>query len=395
MGQQAEAGVRLFVADVNASGGVRIGGRKHQLALALHDDQSDRARTAEIYRALCFEQPVDLLLGPYSSELARVAAPIAEEGRRVFINHGGASDGLYTRGCRMMVGVLSPAGDYFAGFARLLATLKYWRKRVAIVAARSAFAREVTDGFESACAERPIRRRGVRVKLKYRGEFVLERTPELLFAALRRNRINVLASAGPYEHDIDVMHAITASRLDLPVLACVAAGLGSFGAELGIHADGILGPSQWEPQVEFHPEIGPAPREFARRMRAAGYGSRCEYPAAQAYAAGLLALAALRDAGAVDQERIRAAFSDLRTTTFYGDFAMDRITGRQIGHKMLLVQWHAGRKVIVEPEQHADRGELEFPTGWRLLLAGWQMLNLKRREPDDDEVEDKDGRGES
>ncbi|MGH7864986.1 MAG: ABC transporter substrate-binding protein, partial [Candidatus Binataceae bacterium] len=230
MAQQAEAGVRLLVADVNAAGGVRLGGRRHEIALALYDDQSNRARCVEIYRKLCIEDHVDLLLGPYSSGLARAAAPIAEEARRVFINHGGAAAGLYTHGHRMVVGVLSPAQEYFAGFARLLATLKYWRKRVAMVTARSAFAREVADGFESVCAQRAIRRKGVRVRLKYRGDFDLEKTPQVLFAALRRNRVNALASAGPYEHDIDVMHAITAAGINLPVLACVAAGLGSFGA---------------------------------------------------------------------------------------------------------------------------------------------------------------------
>jgi branched-chain amino acid transport system substrate-binding protein len=400
MAQQAEAGVRLFVADVNAGGGVRVGGRRYGLALSLHDDQSNRARCVEIYRKLCVEEPVDLLLGPYSSGLARAAAPIAEQAQRVFINHGGASADLYRHGHRMVVGVLSPAEEYFAGFARLLATLKYWRKRVAIVTAPTAFAREVADGLERVCAERAIRRKGVRVRLKYRGEFDLEKTPRVLFAALRRNRVNALASAGPYEHDIDLMHAITAAGINVPVLACVAAGLGSFGAELGAHADGILGPSQWEDQVDFNPEVGPTPAEFARRMRNAGYGSRCDYPAAQAYAAGLLGLAALNEAGSLDQQRIRAAFSELRTISFYGDFAIDRVTGRQIGHKVLLVQWHTGRKVIVEPEKHADKGELEFPTGLRLLMAGWQMLKLKRREPEADEIgdpgaKDKHERGQS
>ncbi|MGH7950111.1 MAG: ABC transporter substrate-binding protein, partial [Candidatus Binataceae bacterium] len=87
MAQQSEAGVRQFIADINAGGGVRVAGRSHELALSLHDDQSSRARCAEIYRKLCVDQPVDLLLGPYSSGLARVAAPIAEQARRVFVNH--------------------------------------------------------------------------------------------------------------------------------------------------------------------------------------------------------------------------------------------------------------------------------------------------------------------
>ena len=64
---------------------------------------------------------------------------------------------------------------------------------------------------------------------------------------------------------------------------------------------------------------------------------------------------ALANAGALDQERMRNAFSDLRVSTLYGDFAIDRVTGRQVGHQMLLVQWHQGNKVIVEPEPRGRR----------------------------------------
>jgi hypothetical protein len=59
----------------------------------------------------------------------------------------------------------------------------------------------------------------------------------------------------------------------------------------------------------------------------------------------------------------------LRTTTLFGDYAIDRVTGRQIGHKVLLVQWHEGRKVTIDPEVHAHLGALEIPSGWRLILG--------------------------
>jgi branched-chain amino acid transport system substrate-binding protein len=97
-------------------------------------------------------------------------------------------------------------------------------------------------------------------------------------------------------------------------------------------------------------------------------------------------MAAIRAAAALDSASIRAAFSELRATTFFGDFAIERDSGRQIGHKMLLIQWHAGRKVIIHPEPDLRTGELEFPSGWRLLLASLHMLRLKRNdspEPED------------
>ncbi len=375
MGRQAEAAVKLFVDDLNAAGGLRIGARTCELALKCHDDRSEALPCAEIYRALCGPARVDLLLGPYSSRLARVAAPIAEAAGMMMLNHGGADDGLYTRGMRMLVGVLSPASDYLVAFARLLVELKFWRKRLAIVTAATPFAGAVGAGLEQACHERRARRRGVRVRLKYRGDFARDQALARLLPALRRNRINALAAAGSFAQDVALMRAVVASNLNLPVLGCVAAGVHGFAEALGEGADGIVGPSQWEEHAQIVPELGPAPGEFARRMRASGY-RECDYPAAQAYAAGLIGCAAIRECDSLDQRRLRGALGEMRTSTLYGDFAIDRVSGRQIAHKVLLVQWHMGHKVIIEPQAHAQTGALEFPSGWRLIVASMRGLKL-------------------
>jgi branched-chain amino acid transport system substrate-binding protein len=388
MGRQAEAALRMFVADANAAGGIALGGQRAEVALDCLDDASDAARCAEIYRALCGERRADLILGPYSSGLADAAAPIAEQAGRVFVNHGGAADHLNERGHRMIVSVLSPAGDYLTGFVRLLASLKFWRKRLAIVSAPTPFARAVAAGIERAAADRAVRRRGLRVRVKWNGAFDPATTPAALFPALRRNRVNALASAGSFEHDVAVIRAVTQSNVNLPVLACVAAGVARFRAELGETSEGIVGPSQWEIDANPKPEIGPLPGEFARRMRTEQGIEEPDYVAAQAYAAGLLAKAAVEAASALDQRRIRNAFSDLHTSTLFGNFAIDSETGRQVGHQMMLVQWHGGRKVVIEPEPREDTGTLEFPSGWRILLAGLEMLKLNRNPDDDDERRD-------
>src|SRR5512146_3232869 len=375
MGRQAEAALKLFVDNLNAAGGVRVGGRAHELALSCHDDRSDTRRCAEIYSALCGPEPVDLLLGPYSSRLARAAAPIAEAAGMVMFNHGGADDGLYAKGMRMLVGVLSPASDYMVAFARLLVELKFWRKRLAIVTAATPFAGEVGGGLERACAERRARRRGVRVRLRYRGDFDRDEALARLLPALKRNRINALAAAGAFAQDVALMRVVVASNLNIPVLGCVAAGVHGFAEALGEDAEGIVGPSQWEEHARIIPELGPPPDKFARRMRAAGY-RECDYPAAQAYAAGLIGCAAIRECDSLDQHRLREALGAMRTSTLYGDFAIDRVTGRQIAHKMLLVQWHMGRKVIIEPQAHSETGAIEFPSGWRLVVASMRGLKL-------------------
>ena len=104
----------------------------------------------------------------------------------------------------------------------------------------------------------------------------------------------------------------------------------------------------------------------------------------------MLTAAALAAAGRPDDAVLRAAFSDLRATTMFGDFSIDRVTGRQLGHQMLLVQWHRGRKVIIVPESHDDSGSLDLPSGLRLLLAGVEMLRLSRRDDSQESIDEDD-----
>jgi branched-chain amino acid transport system substrate-binding protein len=386
MGSQAEAALRLFAADANAAGGIEVDGQRYEIELQCADDQGDQRRAESIYRELSSSRRINLLFSPYGSALTRAAAPVAEEAGLLFVNHGGADDSLYQHAYRMLVGVLTPASQYMTEVARLVSGLKFWRKRIAVVAAASPFARAVAEGAERACAERPMRRRGVRVRVKYRGRFDREPDDEALYHALRRNRVNVLLSAGSYEHDLAVMRFATSERLYIPVLGCVAAGVSSFWGDLGSSAEGIVGPAQWDPLIELRPTLGPSAQEFVARFRAS-YGMEPDYPAAQAYAAGLLAMAAIRAADSVNPAPVRAAFSNLHATTFFGDFSIEPGSGRQIGHKMVLIQWHAGHKVIIHSEPDLNAGELEFPSGWRLLLASWQMLRMKRRDSDEEDEE--------
>jgi branched-chain amino acid transport system substrate-binding protein len=391
MGRQAAAALELFAADQNAAGGIEIGGQRSELTLLCLDDQSNPKLCTEIYRSLCYENRADVIFGPYSSDLTRVAAPIAESAGMVLVNHGGADDSLYHRKYRLIVGVLSPAGDYFRGLAHLVSQLKLWRKRIATVTFETPFARAVIDGFEHECSQREIRRQGVRLKVREsaaptRG--AAEVSIDLLIR-LARSRITALVSAGSFADDVALISGIVRADLNIPMLGCVAAGVHDFATALGEHAEGIVGPSQWEESLAFAPELGPRPTQLAARMRAV-CGS-CDYPAAQIYAAGLLTAAAVRGLDTLDQTRLRAAFSELRTSTLFGDFAIDRVSGRQIGHKVLLVQWHAGQKVIIHPDAHAEVGSMEFPTGWRLMLASLSSLylNLRRgREDEEDRPED-------
>jgi branched-chain amino acid transport system substrate-binding protein len=85
------------------------------------------------------------------------------------------------------------------------------------------------------------------------------------------------------------------------------------------------------------------------------------YPAAQAFAAGVIAGRCLRDArldascpaGHHDAALLAAARA-LDCTTLFGRFRLDPATGRQVGHQMLTVQWQDGVRRVVWPPERAQ-----------------------------------------
>jgi branched-chain amino acid transport system substrate-binding protein len=108
----------------------------------------------------------------------------------------------------------------------------------------------------------------------------------------------------------------------------------------------MIGPSQWEPEVPFPERMGPDSAWFVQAFgqRFAGVP---DYPAAAAFAAGLIVEECIRRAQSLEQDKLRDAASRLDGDTFFGRFRIDPSTGRQTGHRILLVQWSGGRKTVL------------------------------------------------
>lgn len=121
-GQQALQGVLLWDSYINAQGGIAIrDGEKRPVHLIWYDDHSRIACVRENVLRLLRADHVEILLGPYSSNLAMSAAEIAEEQKKILWNYGGSSDEIFSHGRRYLVGIASPASNYFRELPRRLA----------------------------------------------------------------------------------------------------------------------------------------------------------------------------------------------------------------------------------------------------------------------------------
>jgi branched-chain amino acid transport system substrate-binding protein len=333
----AAAGLAQAVDDVRRTGGVVVGSAPMVPRLALLDDRGTPEGLRDALDALA---GADLLAGPYGSGLTGEAAGWAAERQRVLWNHGGSADDVE----RMpwVVSVASPTSRYLAAVLEVLAP-EVPRARVLVGAGTGAFGRAASRGAAEAAD-----RLGMQLTAVPPSE-----VPDAPDA-------DILLLAGSFDEDVAVLRRL---RIRPRAVGAVAAGLREFAAAVGARrADGVLAPSQWEEGARLRPDVGPRPVDVLRALRfrlAPGLAtgtdaSHVEYPAAQAYAAVLVALRCLQETADLDDGTLLSAARQLRCTTFFGRFGLGP-DGRQADHELVVVQWQDGVKRIVGPPGLAEQ----------------------------------------
>lgn len=277
-----------------------------------HPDPAAAVRAAESARP-------DLLFGPYGSGPSVAVAGATE---RLLWNHGGARLAPSPR----VVNVLAPVSTYWDGALHLLAPH-----------VRTLVVRHGPTGFGQTVGE------GAAATGWALGLVV---TVEDLDGTTEGD---LLLVAGGFAEEQAVAAAALPGRWR-------AAGFVGAGVEEVLPAsvrEGLFGPAQWLPAAAPQPDEGPTAAEFVAAYRDVT-GTEPPYPAAQAFAAGLLAARCVREAGGTADDDVRAAAVALDTTTMFGRFRLDPATGEQIGHRIVTVQWQRGVRRVVWPTDVAN-----------------------------------------
>lgn len=335
--RMAAAGVVQAVEDAGRRG-VTVAGRTVVPRLALLDDAGTGTG---LRHSLDLLAGADLIVGPYGSGLAKETGHWAAERERVVWNHGGSADEVETM--PWLASLASPTSRYLAAVVELIAGALPGG-RLLIGAGTGSFGRAAARGAGEAAA---------RAGMEALGVVAPDEVPDRVDA-------DVLLLAGSFDEDVAVVRRMTRRP---GVVAAVAGGLRGFAEAVGpARAEGVLAPSQWEEGVRIRPDVGPRSVDVLRALRfrlapALARGTAAthvEYPAAQAYAAVVIALHCAAQTGGFVDEALLAAARRLRCTTFFGRFGLGA-DGRQADHQLVVVQWRDGTKCIVGPPGLAER----------------------------------------
>ena len=335
-------GYLLCQKHVNEQGGLL--GRK--VEFLIYDDQSDTTLAPALYEKLIVDEKVDAVMGPYGSPLTEAVAPVVEKHRKVMLAPLAATSSIWEKGRRYIVMQLGPSELFLAGLIDLAA--RHGLKTVGLVNENTIFPRSAAKGTIDLA-----RKNGLDVVLheeyaKGSQDFsailakVKAANPDVLGIASANLTDFIVFARQMKERDVNVkMFGTTTAVVE-------------FQQALGRAAEFAYGASPWEPSVPY-----PGVKEFVD-----AYQKEFHKPpslhAAGAYAGCLLFMEAARRAGSVDSDQVRDRLLKLKTTTIFGDYAVDE-RGYQIANKGLLVQWQDGVKVVVWPDRFAT-SKPRFPT---------------------------------
>jgi branched-chain amino acid transport system substrate-binding protein len=152
IGKQVLAGLQIWRDDVNAKGGVL--GRPVQLVF--YDDQSNPANVPALYTKLIDVDKVDLLIGPYATNMVAPVIPLLMQSKKTTIGilaNAANSKFHYDQYFSMLPTGPEPQKSFAEGFFQLAAAQKPRPKTVAIVAADAEFAQNAADGARQTIKE--------------------------------------------------------------------------------------------------------------------------------------------------------------------------------------------------------------------------------------------------
>ncbi|MBI3778381.1 MAG: amino acid ABC transporter substrate-binding protein [Gammaproteobacteria bacterium] len=334
-GQEQLQGFQMWVDEVNARGGLL--GQK--VKLVHYDDESKPETGAKLYEKLITDDKVDLLIGPYSSDVTMAASTVAEKHGMPMVSSGASASEIWERGYKNTFGLYTLAELYMDQILDLGKSKGL--KKIALIYENTAFPRGVAAGVKDKAKK-------LGMQIVFEEEYGKASTDFSSMIIKIKARKPDMVIGGSYLPDSTAfMRQAKENRLYAKIFAfAVGPGLPDFGQNLGLDAEGVMGNTQWEPTLKL-----PGAKEFAEKYKAK-YGHEPGYHAGGGYGAGYVLEAAVKKAGSTDPDKVRAALFALDTVNAFGRFKVDA-TGRQIGKPAYAVQWLAGERHIVLPVEAA------------------------------------------
>lgn len=366
-------GLKLWADQVNGEGGIKVGDSSLKVVLKDYDDESEKTRVQQLFTRLINDDKADFLVSPYSSGLTEAASVVAEQNQKVMLAIGAASDSIFQAGLQYAFQLYTPASRYLTGSVDLLKQKYPDAKRIAIVHEEETFSTDVADATKTYIQQQQD---GTKVVL-FEGYPTGTTDFGPFISRIAAAKPDALIGGGHFEDGSTLVRELHARKMPLKMVSILVAPSVPEFAQLGAAADGVVGPSQWEPEVAFSEAaakdkgkewFGPEGDAFVAAYQKA-HNEKPGYHAAGGYIAGVLLQHAIEKAGSLSSDDVKKVLQDVDALTFWGGLKFSNEKGdygRQVGHEMVQIQWQSSGGKLARQIVFPDEGKTaDFqPLAW-------------------------------
>jgi|RhiMetdeSRZDD1v2_1073273.scaffolds.fasta_scaffold13923_8 branched-chain amino acid transport system substrate-binding protein len=343
-GTYQKQGYDVCIDELNAKGGIL--GRK--VELVIYDDQSTPATAVRLYEKLITEDKVDAVMGPYSSAVSEAVANVTEKYKKVMVAPLAATTSIFKKGRKYIFMVITPAENYLDGLIDMAA--KRGLKTVAIIHEDTLFPKASAAGTVEAA-----KKKGMQVVLQ-------EAYPKgntdfsALLVKIKAANPDVIAAGTYFDDAVAITRQMKELNVNPKMFGLTVGGdLPEFYDLLKQNAEYVYGSTQWDESLPY-----PGQKEFLAAYKAKFKGQEPSYHTAAGYAGCLIYAEAVKKAGTLDADKVRDQLLKMEIKTAFGEYKVEP-DGFQIAHKMVMLQWQDGKRIVVWPDDLAN-GKMRYPT---------------------------------
>ena len=347
-GAQVRAGYEIAVEQINAAGGVTVGGKKVPLELVLLDDESDATKTVSRLETLA-AQGVVAYLGGFGSDLHAAAASVAEKNKIPYLGVAFALNKVHQQGFRYLFSPFWKSPDIGQQLPGMLNAIPAGErpKTVAIFQEKTDWGREMATAWTEAG-----KAAGYQVVVNAEYAPGAKDFSDLILKAKSANADAVFALPTPPDGMTMIKQMKELSYSPKLTLFIRAPDPPIWTKNLGKDGDFVVLAPGWHNAVKA-PGVNELNEAHTKKI-----GRPADPIAGPAYACVQILAAPVARAGSADREKLRDAIAATDMTTVIGPVKF-RPDGTGIVQSVFL-QWLNGKQELVWPKESAT-APLAYP----------------------------------
>ena len=344
IGAPVRNGYELAIEDVNAAGGVNVGGVRRPLELRLLDDESDPTKTVQRLETLYAQDRVVVYMGGAGSDLHAAGAAIGDKNRIPYLGVGFALYEIHQRGLRYLFSPFVKSPGIVQATYELLNSLPEAQRprRVALFAEKTDWGLEMARLYAEQAP-----RYGYQIVANEEYAVGTRDFSDLIQRAKAAGAEAVMANPNPPD-GMALVKQMKELDFNPRFLHLSRAADGQVWADnLGRDGDYVVTSPGWHHAAKF-----PGVAELTAK-HLAKYGKLPEGATGPDYAIVQVVVDAIERAGSLDGERLRQAIAETNLQTSVVGPIRFNPDGTGV-MEYLLLQWQNGKNELIWPPEHAS-----------------------------------------